>query len=69
MQEQIIGYKKRINDLSILKSTNNATMNQKIAKVVEENQKLKSEIEEVKTGVKATKGQEKPVLFGANEFD
>lgn len=30
-------------------------MNQKMAKIVEENEKLKSEIEETKTGIKSSK--------------
>lgn len=44
-------------------------MNQKIAKIVQENQKLKSQLEEIKTGVKPEKSIEKPVLFGADDFD
>lgn len=61
--------KKRINDLSILKSSNNAIMNQKISKIVEENEKLKNEVQELRTGVKNEKLIEKPVLFGAHDFD
>lgn len=37
LEEQIVSLKKRVNDLSILKSSNNAIMNQKITKIVEEN--------------------------------
>lgn len=35
LEEQIGGLKKRVNDLSILKSSNNTIMNQKIAKLME----------------------------------
>lgn len=58
-----------MNDLSILKSSNNAIMNQKISKIVEENEKLKSQLEEIKTGIKPEKSIEKPILFGADDFD
>lgn len=37
LEEQIVSLKKRVNDLSILKSSNNAIMNQKITKIMEEN--------------------------------
>jgi PHD/YefM family antitoxin component YafN of YafNO toxin-antitoxin module len=37
--------KKRINDLSILKSSNNTIMNQKLAQLMEENAKLKKDID------------------------
>lgn len=33
--------KKRVNDLSILKSSNNTIMNQKLTKIIEENDALK----------------------------
>lgn len=46
--------KKRVNDLSILKSSNNTIMNQKITKIVEENENLRREIEKLK-GKKITK--------------
>ena len=54
--------KKRVNDLSILKSSNNTIMNQKLGKLSEENEKLKIEMEELK-GKKKVK-EEKPFLFG-----
>ena len=44
-------------------------MNQKIAKIVEENEKLRAEIQESKGCVKIEKNIEKPVLFGADDFD
>jgi hypothetical protein len=44
-------------------------MNQKISKIVEENEKLKSQLEEIKTGIKPEKSIEKPILFGADDFD
>ena len=37
--------KKRINDLSILKSSNNTIMNQKLAQLMEENGKLKKDLD------------------------
>jgi hypothetical protein len=45
MEDQINNMKKRINDLSILKSSNNAIMNQKLAQLSEENAKLKKNVE------------------------
>jgi cell division protein FtsB len=51
----VISMKKRINDLSILKSSNNAIMNQKIGNIVEENEKLKHQIEELKSKKKIIK--------------
>lgn len=37
--------KKRINDLSILKSSNNTIMNQKLTQLMEENGKLKKDLD------------------------
>ena len=68
LEETISSMKKRINDLSILKSSNNTIMNQKMSKLAEDNQKLSEEIEILK-GKKAVKQFEKPTLFGAEEFD
>lgn len=45
MEDQINNMKKRINDLSILKSSNNAIMNQKLNQLTEENAKLKKAID------------------------
>lgn len=45
MEDQIKNQKKRINDLSILKSSNNTIMNEKLTQLSEENSKLKKEIE------------------------
>ena len=39
--------KKRINDLSILKSSNNTIMNQKLQQVIDENTKLKKNIDQL----------------------
>lgn len=53
MEDQINNMKKRINDLSILKSSNNAIMNQKLTQLTEENAKLKKTIDalESKKGI------------------
>ena len=45
MEEQIRNQKKRINDLSILKSSNNTIMNEKLNQLSEENIQLKKNIE------------------------
>jgi hypothetical protein len=53
MEDQINNMKKRINDLSILKSSNNAIMNQKLTQLTEENARLKKTIDalESKKGI------------------
>ena len=45
LEEQIASLKKRINDLSILKSSNNTILNQKVSQLTEENRKLKRNID------------------------
>lgn len=47
LEDQIGTMKKRINDLSILKSSNNTIMNQKVNQLMEENTKLKKQIEKL----------------------
>lgn len=58
--------KKRVNDLSILKSSNNTIMNQKVNQLTEENNKLKKTIEkyEMKKDVIFEEESSKPFLFG-----
>ncbi len=57
--------KKRINDLSILKSSNNSILNQKITKLMEENKKLAEENRQLESGkVSAKQHSSKPYLFG-----
>ncbi len=41
LDEQMLSMKKRVNDLSILKSSNNAIMNEKLTNLTSENEKLK----------------------------
>ncbi len=60
--------KKRVNDLSILKSSNHTILNQKIQKMEEENQKLKKEIEAIGANKKMPEHESsKPFLFGPND--
>lgn len=63
--------KKRINDLSILKSSNNTIMNQKVNQLMEENTKLKKQIEKLqaKKGVIVEEESSKPFLFGPEDED
>jgi hypothetical protein len=42
-----VNMKKRINDLSILKSSNNTIMNQKLQQISDENSKLKKQIDQL----------------------
>jgi hypothetical protein len=41
LEEQITQFKKRVNDLSILKSSNSTILNQKIQKLEEDNNKMR----------------------------
>jgi len=61
--------KKRINDLSILKSSNNTIMNQKVNQLLEENAKLKkdNDILQAKKGVILQEESSKPYLFGPDD--
>jgi hypothetical protein len=61
--------KKRINDLSILKSSNNTIMNQKLNQLLEENTKLKkdNDILQVKKGAVIQEESSKPYLFGPDD--
>ncbi len=61
--------KKRINDLSILKSSNNTIMNQKLNQLIEENSKLKkdNDILQAKKGVIIQEESTKPYLFGPDD--
>ena len=61
--------KKRINDLSILKSSNNTIMNQKVTQLTEENGKLKKNIEKLqaKKGPIFEEESSKPFLFGPED--
>ena len=61
--------KKRINDLSILKSSNNTIMNQKLNQLLEENAKLKkdNDILQAKKGVILQEESSKPYLFGPDD--
>jgi hypothetical protein len=63
--------KKRINDLSILKSSNNTIMNQKLTQLMEENAKLKKDMDvlQSKKGVIVAEESSKPYLFGPNDDD
>ena len=45
MEDQINNQKKRIKDLSILKTSNNAILNEKVSQLTEENEKLKKNVE------------------------
>lgn len=56
--------KKRVNDLSILKSSNNAILNQKLTQLQEENNKLKKQF-----GEKRPPEEKKPYLFGLENDD
>lgn len=59
--------KKRVNDLSILKSSNNTIMNQKLSKVLEENETLRKEVEKLKgKKILQVEDNEKPMLFGSS---
>lgn len=68
LEEQIGTLKKRLNDLSILKSSNNTIMNQKMAQLAEENAKLRKEIDllQRKKGVLLQENS-KPYLFGPED--
>lgn len=61
--------KKRINDLSILKSSNNTIMNQKLNQLMEENSKLKkdNDILQAKKGAIIQEEISKPYLFGPDD--
>lgn len=69
LEEQIQTLKKRINDLSILKSSNNTIMNQKLAQLQEENAKLKkdNDILQARKGVVIQEESSKPYLFGPDD--
>ena len=69
MDDQIKNQKKRINDLSILKSSNNTIMNEKLAQLTEENAKLKKNVEmlETKKGPFVPEEKSKPYLFGPDD--
>jgi flagellar biosynthesis chaperone FliJ len=71
MEDQINNLKKRINDLSILKSSNNAIMNQKLVQLTEENSKLKKNVEmlQSKKGSLTAEEESKPFLFGPEDND
>jgi len=67
---QIGTMKKRINDLSILKSSNNTIMSQKLTQLTEENAKLKKDVDSLqKKGVIVQEENSKPFLFGPEEDD
>ena len=63
--------KKRINDLSILKSSNNTIMNQKVTQLSEENVKLRKRVEKLESSKGAVVEEEtsKPFLFGPKDDD
>lgn len=72
MEGELVGFKKRNNDLSILKSSNNAILNDKLTKLMEQNTKLKEENKYLKdhsTKNIPSKDDYKPVLFGPNDED
>lgn len=71
MEDQINNMKKRINDLSILKSSNNAIMNQKLSQLTEENAKLKKTVDALqnKKGAIIQEEESKPYLFGPEDND
>jgi len=64
-----VGMKKRINDLSILKSSNNTIMNQKLTQLTEENVKLKKDIDilQNRKGAIIVEEESKPYLFGPDD--
>ena len=65
-----MGMKKRINDLSILKSSNNTIMNQKLTQLTEENVKLKKDIDILqnrKGAIIVEEESSKPYLFGPDD--
>lgn len=64
LEDQIVSMKKRINDLSILKSSNNTIMNQKVTQLSEENAKLRKTMERLQSGKTAEEESSKPFLFG-----
>ena len=70
MEDQINNLKKRINDLSILKSSNNAIMNQKLSQLSEENAKLRKNLEGLEGGKgRGVEEESKPYLFGPQDDD
>ena len=69
MEDQVVNLKKRINDLSILKSSNNAIMSQKLTQLTEDNVKLRKHVEalESKRGPIMQEEESKPYLFGPED--